>query len=241
MDVVKIMLDSIRKELKQNIDPAYKQGAINFFKEPIKCHGVRASIVRKIAGEYFKKTKGMSKARIFDLCEDFLKTNYNEEASIAFNWCFRLQKQFEKSDFVRFEQWVKRYLTNWAMVDDFCTHSVGKLITDFPELIPKIKSWAKSKNRWVRRSSAVCFIYSTHTYSTKQKIKDIFDIADILLLDEDDMVRKGYGWMLKAASHKYPKEVFDFVMKRKNKMPRTALRYAIEKYPKKMRAGAMEK
>jgi 3-methyladenine DNA glycosylase AlkD len=72
-------------------------------------------------------------------------------------------------------------------------------------------------------------------------IKDVFEIADILLLDSEDMVQKGYGWMLKAASQAHQREVFNYVMKHKAKMPRTALRYAIEKMPKVLKAKAMQK
>jgi 3-methyladenine DNA glycosylase AlkD len=56
-------------------------------------------------------------------------------------------------------------------------------------------------------------------------------IADLLLLDKDDLVQKGYGWMLKAASQAWQNEVFEYVMKNKTVMPRTALRNTIEKMP----------
>ena len=69
----------------------------------------------------------------------------------------------------------------------------------------------------------------------------IFEIADNLLLDKDDLVQKGYGWMLKAASESHQQQVFDYIMKNKIKMPRTALRYAIEKMPKNFKIIAMEK
>jgi len=72
-------------------------------------------------------------------------------------------------------------------------------------------------------------------------LDDVFEIADTLLLDTDDMVQKGYGWMLKVASNMHEKEVFDYVMKHKANMPRTALRYAIEKMPKELKAEAMKK
>ena len=64
-------------------------------------------------------------------------------------------------------------------------------------------------------------------------------MSDILFTDKDDMVQKGYGWMLKEASRNHQAEVFDYVMKWKAKMPRTALRYAIEKMPVEMRKKAM--
>ena len=70
---------------------------------------------------------------------------------------------------------------------------------------------------------------------------DVFETANRLLKDKDDLVQKGYGWLLKEASNKYQQQVFDFVMERKNWMPRTALRYAIEKMPKPFREQAMAK
>ena len=72
-------------------------------------------------------------------------------------------------------------------------------------------------------------------------LEDIVEIAGILLQDNDDLVQKGYGWMLKASSEARCKEIFDFVIKHKDVMPRTALRYAIEKMPKEMKTAAMVK
>jgi 3-methyladenine DNA glycosylase AlkD len=59
--------------------------------------------------------------------------------------------------------------------------------------------------------------------------------------DPEDLVQKGYGWMLKVTADTRRKEVFDFVMKHKAVMPRTALRYAIEKMPNNLKIKAMEK
>jgi 3-methyladenine DNA glycosylase AlkD len=90
----------------------------------------------------------------------------------------------------------------------------------------------------MRRAAAVTLIIPAR----KGKfLNDIIDIANTLLLDSDDLVQKGYGWMLKAASEAHQKEVFDFVISKKSVMPRTALRYAIEKMPEDLRREAMKK
>jgi 3-methyladenine DNA glycosylase AlkD len=72
-------------------------------------------------------------------------------------------------------------------------------------------------------------------------LEDIFEIADILHSDSDDMVQKGYGWMLKAASQAHQDKVFSYVMSKKATMPRTSLRYAIEKMPPELKVQAMAK
>ena len=90
----------------------------------------------------------------------------------------------------------------------------------------------------MKRASAVSLIIPA---KNGKFLNDVFQIADILLLDKDDMVQKGYGWMLKVASQAHEKEVFEYVLAHKASMPRTALRYAIEKMPKELKNKAMRK
>ncbi len=137
-----------------------------------------------------------------------------------------------------FKRWIERYINNWAKCDRFCNHTIGDLIEKYPEIVFEVKSWAKSNNRWLKRASAVSFIVPA-----KQGIflADALEICDVLLLDGDDMVQKGYGWLLKEESREHQKEVFDYVVKNREVMPRTALRYAIELMPKELKAEAMKK
>jgi len=233
----KIILE-IRRELKQNIDPVYREGGIRFFKEKIKTYGVRVPIARKISRKYFTQIKELDKNQIFALCEELLKSGYTQERLIAFDWAFRLKDKYQNQDFKIFESWLKKYVSNWGNCDDFCNHALGHFIFKFPEFLPKLKVWAKSKNRWLRRASAVILIYPI---KREKYLSQVFEIADILLLDQDDLVQKGYGWMLKETSNLYLEPVFQYVMKNKKQMPRTALRYAIEKFPEKFRKKAMKK
>jgi 3-methyladenine DNA glycosylase AlkD len=108
----------------------------------------------------------------------------------------------------------------------------------YPEKINDLKKLAYSKNRWAKRASAVSLIIPARN---GKFLNDVFEIAEILLTDTDDMVRKGYGWMLKAASQAHQDKVFDFVMKHRTIMPRTSLRYAIEKMPADFKLRAMAK
>lgn len=108
----------------------------------------------------------------------------------------------------------------------------------YPEFLVKIKEWTASENRWVRRGAAVTLIIPAR----KGKVLDsVFAIADAMLTDTDELVQKGYGWMLKASSQAHQQEVYSYVMRNKAAMPRTALRYAIEKMPLEMSKEAMKK
>ncbi|PIZ95663.1 MAG: DNA alkylation repair protein [Candidatus Magasanikbacteria bacterium CG_4_10_14_0_2_um_filter_37_12] len=230
------ILKLIDQELQKNRDLVYKAGATNFFKEKINPIGVRTPIVRKIAKKYFPHNQ--NRKDIFLLCERLLAKKTFEETIIAFDWVYRIKNDLVITDFARLEKWIKKYVDNWAFCDDFCTHPFGYLVFKYPELVPKVKKWTKSKNRWFRRASAVIFIYAI---KKKKFLRHVFEVADILLFDPDVLVQKGYGWSLKVASNVYPTKVFQFVMNRNKKMPRTALRYAIEKYPLEMKKVAMGK
>jgi len=232
------ILQEIRKELQENVDEKYRQSIRRFFKpdQEIKMFGVKTPVFREITRKYFSDIKDRPKQEIFRLCEKLLESGYLEERGVAFDWAYRLRNTFEKKDFPLLESWLKKYVMNWASCDSLCGRALGHFIYQFPEYFQNVKKWAVSRNRWFRRASAVVLIYSI---MKDRPLEPVFEIADILLLDEDDMVQKGYGWMLKVASDREPKRVFEYVMKHKANMPRTALRYAIEKLSPDLKKQAM--
>lgn len=210
----------------------------NFFREKIRSYGVKVPTVHKISKEFFKLIELKPKSEIFGLCESLWQSSYIEESFIACNWSYYIHKKYEPADFQIFENWVNKYVTNWASCDTLCNHTIGEFIMMYPDYIEKLKDLARSDNRWVRRASSVTLIIPARR---GKFLDDILEIADILLLDNDDLVQKGYGWMLKAASEANQREVFNYVIKNKANMPRTALRYAIEKMPKELKKIAMAK
>jgi 3-methyladenine DNA glycosylase AlkD len=235
---MKSMLNSIRIQLKQNSDSHTVSTGQNYFKEKVKTYGVKIMLVGTIAKAYDKDILVLSKSDIFKLCEDLWQSGYLEESFIACHFSYLIRKNYEPVDFLIFEKWINNYVSNWASCDTMCNHTVGAFVELYPQYLDNLRIWAKSNNRWMRRAAAVSLIIPARH---GKFLSEIFSIADILLLDEDDLVQKGYGWMLKAASEAHQKEVYDYVMKNKTKMPRTALRYAIEKMPNDLKAKAMSK
>jgi 3-methyladenine DNA glycosylase AlkD len=230
------IINRVIRDLKNNIDTKTKERYQRFFKEKVKAYGVKSAAVGKIAKDRFKEIKDLNKKEIFELCEELFKSGYCEESFIASNWSYKCSREFKPSDFKIFVRWVDKYIDNWAKCDTFCTSNMGEFIDMYPKYIEDLKKLTKSRNRWVKRASAVSLIVSARK---GKYLKDVFEIADMLLTDSDDMVQKGYGWMLKVASNLHKKEVFNYVVKNKKQMPRTALRYAIEKMPENLRKKAM--
>ncbi len=234
----KAVIKNIRKDLKAAADEATREVSFRFFKEEINPYGVKSADVKKIAKTHFSEVKNAPKADVFALCEELWCSGRLEEGYIASDWAFHVHGDYEPTDFAIFEAWVEKYVKNWAFCDTLCNHAVGTLLEMYPALLPELKRWAVSENRWVRRAAAVSLIVPAQNGLF---LPEVFELAEILLLDEDDMVRKGYGWMLKVASQAHLQPVFRFVMKHKKQMPRTSLRYAIEKMPADLKAEAMKK
>ncbi|MDF0590702.1 DNA alkylation repair protein [Candidatus Methanocrinis natronophilus] len=232
------VVTSVRRELMEKADFRTRESGQRFFREEVSLHGVKASVVRDIAKKRLREIYGMEKEEIFALCEELLRSDYSEEAFIAFEWAYSLRKKYEPSDFAVFESWLSQYVNNWAKCDTLCNHTLGTFVEIYPEYLDNLKGWTASDNRWLRRAAAVTLILPARKGLF---LEEVFEIADLLLEDGDDLVRKGYGWLLKEASKSHRQEVFDYVMENKGRMPRTALRYAIEKMPEDLRRQAMER
>jgi 3-methyladenine DNA glycosylase AlkD len=235
------ILIRIRDDLKAAADPIVAESGKRFFKEGehFQAYGLKNAEVNRLAKRYVTEVvKSMPKGEIFELCDALWQSGYQEEAGVACALSEAAGSAAEPEDFNVFARWVERYARNWAMCDTLCNHTVGDLVTKYPELSERLFSWTSSDNRWVKRSAAVTLIIPARRGLF---LPLVFRIANALLLDSDDMVRKGYGWMLKAAAETHEREVFDFVMERRAIMPRVALRYAIEKMPQEKRKLAMGK
>ena len=232
------IIDCIRAELKANADEKPLTSVQKFFKEEVKVIGVKTPLVNRIAKKYWTAVKNLGKTEIFELCEELFFSDYMEEAFIVSVWLPNMVDQFEPADLAKFRTWIERYVNNWAKCDSFCNHTVGEFIAKFPQSITEIKTWAKSKNRWLRRAAAVSLIIPAKRGNF---LEEALDISITLIDDQDDMVQKGYGWLLKEESRVHQQEVYKFIIKNREAMPRIALRYAIELMPKDLKAKAMRK
>jgi len=206
-----------------------KDGAPNYV--------VRSNLVHAIAKTHYRKIRESEKKDILDACESLFESPPVETNIVAVDWAVRQRGNYNAPDLARFERWLENYVRGWGLCDAICCGPIGLLFHDFPELAPKTRKWLGAKSLWLRRAAAVSLIPSVRDGISFDLAKDI---SDRLLLDPEDYVQKGYGWLLKEASKKFQSEVFDFVLRRRDRMPRTALRYAIEKMPQVMRHEAMK-
>ncbi|MBN2853339.1 MAG: DNA alkylation repair protein [Clostridia bacterium] len=232
------IVKSIRKQMIENSSEQARNGLKRFFKDELSIYGLKSAVISKIAKDNYQLIKEYNKKDIFDLCSELWESGYLEETFIACNWAYKQMAMFTEDDLDLFETWIKNHINNWASCDSLCNHTIGSYFEMFPHKVSKLLEWTKSDNRWVRRAAAVSLIIPARKGLFK---KEIFDIAEALLMDKDDMVQKGYGWMLKSAAENDVEAVYQFVLSKRKVMPRTALRYAIEKMPMEKKAEAMKK
>jgi hypothetical protein len=127
--------------------------------------------------------------------------------------------------------YMKRHdrINNWDLVDLGCLHMTGSYLFDKPRTV--LYKLVRSKNMWERRTA----ILSTCYFIRQGETDDTFKIAEMLLKDKEDLVHKGAGWMLRFAGDKDRSKLLEFLDKYAATMPRTLLRYSIEKLDKKQR------
>lgn len=164
---------------------------------------------------------------------ELLKSKYHEERLLAL---FLLVSLYRKSDeknqeiiYRKYLQLAPRFVNNWDLVDSSAHLIVGAhLEKRRRDVLYKL---ARSKNLWERRIS----IISTMHFIRQNDLEDTYRISEILLNDKHDLIHKAVGWMLREAGKKNRPSETRFLNRHASKMPRTALRYAIEKYPETIR------
>ncbi len=122
-----------------------------------------------------------------------------------------------------------KYVNNWDLVDLSSHEILGAYLLDKPRKI--LYSLARSKNMWERRIAVI----STFAFLRKNDCSDSMSLAEILIHDPQDLMHKAVGWMLREVGKRDEKALVDFLAKQYKTMPRTMLRYAIEKFPPAMR------
>lgn len=194
--------------------------------------------IRALSSKLFRQIEDRRIEHVFSLCEELLEQHTWALGVIAYDFAYRVKKQYNDATYDVFFHWLKEYVRGWGDCDDFCTHAFGELLRQKKDLFPKVVKWTGDEDFWVRRASAVILIPAIlrNDYDGISPLK----ISDRLMEDEHDLVLKGYGWMLKALSQIDRHCVEEYLRANHRKMPRVAYRYALEKFDKETRDKLMK-
>lgn len=185
--------------------------------------GISVPVLRKIAKEYYLLP-------INDI-QKLITSKFNEERLLAlFILINRYQKNTHEKEAI-YDFYLKniKRVNNWNLVDASAHYIIGAHLSSKSKTI--LIDLAQSKNMWERRIAIVSTWYFIRENNFAYTIK----ISKILLNDEHDLIHKAVGWMLREMGKRDQYCLINFLEKNANKMPRTMLRYAIEKFHKDTR------
>lgn len=141
--------------------------------------------------------------------------------------CYR--REFTPALLPVWKRWLaKNYSANWATTDSICGSLIGPLLVVHPRLVRLMLGWSRDSNMWVRRASAVALIPSVRRGLA---LDAAYEIAGRLHADKEDLLQKAVGWMLREAGKVDPEQLERYLRANGPKIPRTTVRYAIERFP----------
>lgn len=216
------------ERLKAHSSPEEREKTLRYFKntDGDQFIGVRMGQVFSLVKEFIDMTP--------DEIEKLLDSKIHE---VRAGGCSIMDKQARLKKITPerrkelYDLYLRRHdrIDNWDLVDVCAIHVIGGYLFDKPRKV--LYKLARSKNMWERRTAIV----STAYFIRKGDLDDTFKISEILLKDNEDLVHKATGWMLRFAGDKDRARLLTFLDKHAATMPRTALRYAIEKFDKNER------
>lgn len=190
--------------------------------------GVTVPTLRKIAKSYYNLD-------MEDLSR-LITSEFNEERFLALAiLIMQYQKAQDKEFFYNFYLNNIKYVNNWNLVDASAHHVIGAYLWDKEK--DYLFTLTKSEILWERRIAMVATWY----FIKNNELDTTFEIAKLLLNDKHDLMHKAVGWMLREAGKKDEKQLIDFLDRYISQMPRTVVRYAIEKFPEEVRKNILQK
>ncbi len=223
--------ETVRAHLRELADPAIARQSQRFFKtgpgeygEGDRFLGIRVPVLRKVA----KRLAGLPVQEVLKL----LRSPLHEERLLALFILidrFRRGTPEEKEAVYRLYLQHTQFINNWDLVDTSAEHIVGAFLWEHDR--KPLYELAKSQDLWERRIA----IMATFYFIKQNDFGDALRISGLLLNDREDLIHKAVGWMLREIGKRAIEEEESFLRRHYRQMPRTMLRYAIEKFPEEKR------
>jgi 3-methyladenine DNA glycosylase AlkD len=234
----KYIANHVRRVLKDGGSAPHSQGVQHFFKEEIQSRGWRAKELRQVAGSVRRAVlRDQSLEFLVAVADDLFRGRVLEEKIFGVVLLEKSVAKFTDREFRRFESWLDR-VTTWADHDALVSYLIGPMLVSERKRVPRVFRWAKLPDRWHRRAAAVALFRGARK---RLFFAEIVRICDQLLTDQDDMVQKGLGWLLRETAKADPRRTLPLLMRIRSRAPRLVLRAACETLPPTDRARVMKR
>ncbi|HTR26990.1 MAG TPA: DNA alkylation repair protein [Terriglobales bacterium] len=220
--------DHIRRVLKNGGSAPHSAEVQWFFKEEVQSRGWYTAELRKVARR-FRRSIMNERGLPFtvEVADELFTGRVLEEKVFAVFLLEGLTGQLGPREFKLFASWLDR-VSSWADHDGLAHYLLSPMVCVDAKYCPEVFRWTKSKNRWRRRAACVALIRGARE---KKLFPEIVRTSEALLGDQDDMVQKGLGWLLREAAKYDARTTVPYLMKIRERSPRLVLRTACETLP----------
>lgn len=218
----------VRKALKDGGSAEHAAGVQWFFKDVIQSHGWYTAALRKASRQWRREIlRDHDLQFLIAVADQLFSGSVLEEKVAAVFLLENLHAQFGDREFRLFEAWLER-ISSWADHDALVHDLIAPLVKENPKRTKFVFRWAKSKNRWRRRAACVALIRGARE---RMFFPEALELSNSLLTDEDDMVQKGLGWLLRETAKYDAARTVPYLMSIRARSPRLVLRTACETLP----------
>lgn len=222
----------IRRSLKDGGSAEHAAGVQWFFKDEIRSHGWYTAALRRAVRHLRREIlREHDFSFLVKVADQLFSGSVLEEKVAAIFLLEKLEVEFGDREFKLFEAWLDR-IGSWADHDGLVHYLIAPMVVARPARTKAVFRWTKSKDRWHRRAACVALIRGARQ---KMFFPETVRLSDSLLNDEDDMVQKGLGWLLRETAKFDPKRTVSYLMKIRARAPRLVLRTACETLPAGMK------
>jgi 3-methyladenine DNA glycosylase AlkD len=228
--------NEIRRALKAGGSPERSSSVQRFFREEVQSHGWRTADLRRAALRWRREILQESDLKfLLQVADHLFAGTINEDKNVAVLLLENITDKFGDEEFRLLESWLPR-ISNWSDHDALVHYLIAPMVVAKPARASRVFHWAKSRNRWFRRAACVALIQGARR---KMLFSEIIRLSATLLSDEDDMVRKGLGWLLRETAKADVQRAVPYLISIRERAPRLVLRTACETLPSTTRKAIL--
>jgi 3-methyladenine DNA glycosylase AlkD len=217
--------DEIRHTLNAGGSATRSTSVQRFFKEEVQSHGWRTADLRRASIRWRREILQQSDLKfLLRVADNLFAGTINDEKNVAVFLLENIIAGFGDEEFELLESWLPR-ISNWSDHDALVHYLIAPMMVAKPARARRVFRWAKSPNRWYRRAACVALIQGTRR---KMFFSEIKKLGERLLSDEDDMVQKGLGWLLRETAKADARSTLPYLLSIRERAPRLVLRTACE-------------
>ena len=229
---------SIIQGLRRLRDPVRAAGTQKYFRHTVVALGVDTPTLRDfVRGQVRPLVRTWSLGQAVECCDRLLREPELEIRGAGFLILGAFKKGLTLDLLTSVRRWLGSRLDNWALVDGFCGTVVSPLLERYPEVAKTLHVWSKDESLWVRRAALVTLVPFARR---GQMLDTAYGLAAEHFSDPEDLMHKATGWLLREAGKTDAARLRGFLLQHGPAIPRTALRYAIERFAPAERKSLLE-